>query len=160
MIVFRVTGDDSRELAAQFDNTPPEPMVIGRQEKLGIPPDPLDHLEHHAAPNPEIHRAYSKLRRWLEEREGHLHAYLVLPFEREIKDLTQRINERINEAGVGWPHVGSVELVRELRTIRQENRTRKQEAEEKCRRKSLGSGKPPCASISTTGCESQATRRD
>jgi hypothetical protein len=34
-------------------------------------------------------------------RGGHLHAYLVLPFEREMKGLTQRINE----AGIGWPHL-------------------------------------------------------
>ena len=131
LIVFRVTGDDSRELAAQFDNTPPEPTIVGRQEKLGIPLDPLSHLEHHAAPNHEIYRAYRALRGWLDSRENHLHAYLVLPFERQITDLTERINERINQAGVGWPHLGSEELVRELRTARQESRTRKQEAEEK-----------------------------
>jgi hypothetical protein len=44
IIAFAVTGEDAREMALLFDNTPPEPPVIGMKPILTVCADPWNHL--------------------------------------------------------------------------------------------------------------------
>lgn len=43
-VVFRVSGEDAQELAAEFDTTPPPPPVVGQRPKLTICQTPVVHL--------------------------------------------------------------------------------------------------------------------
>jgi hypothetical protein len=54
MIVFRVTGEDAERLAAQFDNTPPPPIIIGEHVPRTQSGNPWFDLKKGTHPNPRV----------------------------------------------------------------------------------------------------------
>jgi hypothetical protein len=54
MIIFRATGKDSDELALQFDNTPPPPIIIGEHVPRTDAGNPWFELKKGTHPNPRV----------------------------------------------------------------------------------------------------------
>jgi hypothetical protein len=50
LVVFRVSGEDSKTLAPSFDTTP-TPALVGEEPIRATPADPLSHLVRHGSPN-------------------------------------------------------------------------------------------------------------
>jgi len=50
LVVFRVSGDDSKALAPSFDTTP-TPALVGEEPIRATPADPLSHLVRHGSPH-------------------------------------------------------------------------------------------------------------
>jgi Type IV secretory system Conjugative DNA transfer len=50
LVVFRVSGEDSKTLAPSFDTTP-TPALVGEEPIRATPADPVSHLVRHGSPN-------------------------------------------------------------------------------------------------------------
>jgi type IV secretory system conjugative DNA transfer VirD4/TraG family protein len=55
LVVFRVSGEDSKFLAPSFDATP-QPALVGEEPIRATPADPLNHLVRHGSNNPIVAR--------------------------------------------------------------------------------------------------------
>ena len=54
LVIFRISGKDASELAREFDNTPPEPLVVGEREVKGLSHSPWLELERGSHSNPRM----------------------------------------------------------------------------------------------------------
>lgn len=62
LICFRVAGEDAKELATLFDNSPPEPAVVGVQPVRAYSTSPWDHLIRHGHSNPRVNQLVLQLK--------------------------------------------------------------------------------------------------
>jgi hypothetical protein len=53
LVVLRVSGNDSKELAPSYDTTP-TPALVGEEPIRATPADPLSHLVRHGSPHPTV----------------------------------------------------------------------------------------------------------
>jgi Type IV secretory system Conjugative DNA transfer len=53
LVVFRVSGEDSKALAPSFDTTP-QPAMVGEEPVRAVLSDPLSHLVRHGHPHPTV----------------------------------------------------------------------------------------------------------
>lgn len=62
LLCFRVSGEDAKELATFFDNTPPEPAVVGVQPVRTYSTSPWEHLIRHGHSNPRVNQLVLQLK--------------------------------------------------------------------------------------------------
>ena len=56
LVVFKISGKDAEELSAEFDTTPPEPLVINQRAILSPKQDVVDHLIKNGHVSPDVSR--------------------------------------------------------------------------------------------------------
>lgn len=67
LIMFRINAPDARDLAGEFDLTPPEPEVTGERPKYEVAPNPLEHLATHGHENSRVVEGYRTLEEMIDE---------------------------------------------------------------------------------------------
>jgi hypothetical protein len=91
LVVFRVSGDDSKVLARSFDATP-TPEVVGEEPIRAQVADPLSHLVRHGHPHPTVQKFVSDYLLSLDAITRHMASVLGQPL-------------RIGPVAIGQTHV-------------------------------------------------------